>query len=106
MTDNLRDWIRRRRRVFGKEKKTPNWIEMRDKIAVWIKERKENYYREMKNNLAVGDSKNFFACVKGVINESNKLRWNPRMLYPDEDDCDIAENRASFLTKSATNIGP
>lgn len=41
MTDNIRDWIRRRRAVLWREKKkTAKWKKLHDKIKKWITERK------------------------------------------------------------------
>ena len=78
MTDNIRDWICRRRAVFWREKKkTAELKNLHDKIKRWITERKIGYVEEMRVKMLKGDT-----CVKGITSENSKSKWSPRQLYP------------------------
>ena len=60
----------------------------------------------MREKFTRDDSKNFFSCVNSVINETNKTRWNPRMLYPGEDYLTVVENLADFFNAISCEYPP
>ena len=106
MTDELRGWIKRRRAIFWKEKKTKNWTDMRDKIAGWIEERKKGYYLEMKEKMLAGDARAFFSCVNTLKNGANKSKWSPRLLYPGANDHQVAESLADYFNAISSEYNP
>ena len=104
MSKELRDMIRRRRAVFKRDGRSENWWRLKLRSRNAIKERRDKYNSERREKIMGADKNNFYKCVNAFLNQVE--RWDIRMLYPDLNDQQIADEVAIFFNRIANEYPP
>ena len=67
MTDEIRDLIRKRRKLFRRMKRKGRWIFLKKLTEEKIKKRKKGHAKNVRQKFLDGDSKNFFRSVTSIM---------------------------------------
>ena len=107
MTDWLRDMIRRRRRLFRKNRRRGNWISLKNKISEIATARKARDNKNiLEGFLKNTDSRNFHRVVKRLLGENSPPKWSPESMYPDKTQREAAEELAAFFNNISSEYEP
>ena len=108
MTDAIRDAIRRRRAIYRREKRQSEaWRKMKAETSKIVRERRNNFNKELKEKFMAADSaRGFYQCINVLLNGNNKRKWNVRSLYPGKNDNEIAEELALFFNGISMEYEP
>ena len=107
MTDEIRDLIRKRRRLFKRVKRKGNWILLKKIVERKVTERKKGHAELVREKLVEQKSvKNFHKSISTIMRGNEQEAWTIRHLFPDMEDHQIAETAAAFFNHISSSSPP
>ena len=97
MTDEIRDLIRKRRKLFRRMKRRGRWIFLKKLMEEKIKKKKKGHARHVKQKFLDGDSRSFFRSVTSIMKGNEEEMWDIRSLFPGRNDSEVANLAADFF---------
>ena len=95
---HVRALIRKRRRIYHREGRSPRWKELLKKVRKLVKKRAGNYWEHQKRNLLSNDAgRTFFKNVKSYNSKERPPQFDVRSLFPGKQDIEVAESLADHF---------
>ena len=108
INDKIRELIKDRKEIYGREGKSDKWRGLRDYILEVVFKRKENYLESQRGVLLVDDARrNFFRNVKAFKSKDRPKQFDVRTLFPEGTaDIAVAADLASFFNRISSEFDP
>ena len=107
VNDNIRSLIRRRKRVFKKQGRSPKWREIKKKTDRMINERKRKYYeKECLKLQNPGAHQLAYRALNNIKEESKPKNWSINSMRPGVSDFDLATELSLFFSRIVNEYNP
>ena len=105
INDYILNLIAKRRKIYDREGRSPRWKKLKKRTARICKKRARVYMQRQKETMTAPDaSRAFFKNVKAYQCREKPPEFNPRDLYPENDDKEVAEKLASHFNSISSEF--
>ena len=106
MTDEIRDLIRKQRRLFKRLKGKGRWLILKKITKEKIKKPKSGHVGLDRERFLDGRTKDFYKSVSSIMNGNEKEVWDIRTLFPGRTDDAVANLPADFFNGISQEYQP